>query len=511
MMPQIPPEALPLAVLDQFLEGCQLIGFDWRYIYVNDAVARQGRKSREEILGRTMMEAYPGIENTAMFDVLRRCMDERKPAQMENEFGFPDGSKEWFELRFEPVPQGVFILSLEITDRKRAEKAFLEREERYRQAQKMEAVGQLAGGVAHDFNNILSVIISYNGFVLDQLPPGSPLREDALEVKKAAEKAVALTRQLLAFSRRQVIEPRELVVNDAIRNINKMLGRLIGEHIVLELRLAPDAGTIRMDPGHLDQVLMNLAVNARDAMSGGGRLAIETARVTLDQEYAATRPGVTPGEHVVITVSDTGAGMPKEVQERAFEPFFTTKEKGKGTGLGLSMVYGAVKQNGGDVHLYSEPGKGTVFKLYFPRVKPSGEAQLPRDGTSMNGKGQRILMVEDDEAVRRATVRILENAGYQVVQAAGAEGALTLLQGGEPFDLVLTDVIMPGIGGVELGRRLAKSHPGLPVLYASGYTDDMLSQQGLLGPGANVVSKPFEKETLLEKIAQALSGRGEGK
>jgi signal transduction histidine kinase/CheY-like chemotaxis protein len=385
--------------------------------------------------------------------------------------------------------------------------ALRENEQKLVQAQKMEAVGQLAGGVAHDFNNILSVIGSYTGFVMDELPADSRTRADAMEIKKAADRAAALTRQLLAFSRKQVIEPREIAVNEAIGNMNKMLCRLISEHISLELKLAADAGSILMDQGQLDQILINLSVNARDAMPGGGRLTIETGNATLGEDYVKTRPGMAPGEHVVVTISDTGTGIPREIQHKVFDPFFTTKEKGKGTGLGLAMVYGAMKQNGGDVHLYSEPGRGTVFKLYFPRVASASAPMNAAAAVPLKGSGERILVVEDDEAVRRAAVRILGDAGYSVAQAAAAEAALALIGEGRGFDLILTDVIMPGMGGAELGRRLAASHPHLPVLYASGYTDDMLGTQGVLKPGVNIVVKPFERETLLRKIRESLDAK----
>ena len=501
-------ESLPRNILDSLLEGCQVIGFDWRYLYVNEAAARQGRRPKEELLGRTMMESYPGIEDTSMFSVLRRCMNERAHDRMENEFTFPDGSTGWFELRFEPVPEGVFILSLEITERKQAEEARGRLEAQYLQAQKMEAVGRLAGGVAHDFNNLLSVILTYAGFLLDEVREGDPLRADILEIQRAGEQAASLTRQLLTFSRKQVLQPEVMDLNTVVSGMEEMLRRLIGEDIELVIRLAGDLGIVRADPGQAEQVLMNLVVNCRDAMPEGGSLVIETANVELDETYASQHAAVRPGPYVMLAVTDTGCGMDEATKARIFEPFFTTKGTEQGTGLGLATVYGIVKQSGGHVWVYSEVGRGTTFKIYLPRELAAAEAAARPLRTVTRAAGDAtILLVEDEEAVRRAAQRILEAAGYTVLAAAnGGEALLTCESHRGPVHLLLTDVVLPRMGGKDLAERLSKLRPGLLVLFMSGYTDDAIAHQGVLDPGTHFIPKPLNAADLTRKVREVLDG-----
>jgi CheY-like chemotaxis protein len=371
----------------------------------------------------------------------------------------------------------------------------------------MEAVGRLAGGVAHDFNNMLTVISGYNRMILDELSPLDPLRGNAEEILKAAGRAAALTNQLLAFSRRQIMRPSVLDVNAVIASTEKMLRHLIGEDIQLMLNPARDAGNIRADPVHIEQAVVNLAVNARDAMPAGGRLAIETANVRLDETYARTHPGVQPGEFVMIAVSDTGHGMDAETRRHIFEPFFTTKETGKGTGLGLATVYGMVKQCGGDIWVYSEPGQGTTFKLYFPRVadplddSAAGEADPPQAFS-----GETILVVEDEEAVRELTVRMLERIGYQVLTAAtGAEAVEISRAHPGHIALLLTDVVMPGMSGTRLADTLLAARPGMKVLYLSGYTESTVVHHGVLDPGVDFLPKPFSRDALAKKIREILA------
>ena len=736
------------SAIDTIDEGFQVIGFDWRYLYVNAAVTRHGRRSREELLGRTMMECYPGIEHTDVFRALTRCMTERQPTTIENEFTFPDGRSAWFEVRIEPYPEGISVLSVDITDRKRAEWARAESEHLYRKifdrasvgiyrsslegrilaanpamvrmlgyespdeltahsmrelyarpterdavlgnegngvevewkrrdgspiwvllswhsevdeqgipryfegfvtditagrraqqalresetrfrelaenvrevffvsdpatgraiyvspayeevfgqtrdhaytvpnawteamqpedrtrvlagmkelaggqkesidtfritrpdgsirwirgrasavrdasgkvtrivgiaedvtelqrtqdqlfrAQKMEAIGRLAGGVAHDFNNLLTAIIGHAELVLEDVRAGDPLRQDLEEILKAGQRAAILTRQLLAFSRQQVLEPRVLDPNALVADMDKMLRRLIGEDIELLTVLADRVGAIKGDGGQLEQVIMNLAVNARDAMPAGGKLTIETANAELDEAYAHSHEPVRPGPYVMLAMSDTGSGMSEEVKARIFEPFFTTKEPGKGTGLGLATVYGIVKQSGGYIWVYSEVGKGTTFKVYLPRVEGVPEARPVRPRPVEPARGtETVLLVEDEDMVRALARTALLRYGYQVLEAAnGGEALLQCERGTEAIDLVITDVVMPRMSGRELAARLRRLLPKMKLLYISGYTDHAVVHHGEIEPGAAFLEKPFTPDALARKVRAVL-------
>jgi two-component system cell cycle sensor histidine kinase/response regulator CckA len=408
----------------------------------------------------------------------------------------------------DPVVSAVVVNYHDITERKRALTEIRVLEEQFRQAQKMEAVGRLAGGVAHDFNNLLTVIISYADLLARDLPEGSAARQDLLEIRKAGAQAASLTSQLLAFSRQQVLAPVVLNLNALLADVRKMLQRLLGEDIELSLRLAPQLGNVRADPGQLQQVIMNLAVNSQDAMPTGGQLTIETADVELSEGYVEAHQTVRPGSYTMLVVTDTGTGMDAETRSRAFEPFFTTKEKGHGTGLGLSTVYGIVQQSGGYVWLYSEPGHGTTFKIYLPRVdEPTGQP-LPREMPKTLTGTETILLVEDEAMMRPLVNGILEKRGYRVLVAQNATEALTLArQHDGPIHLLLTDVVMPGNSGPELAARLVASRPETAVLYMSGYTDDATVRHGLLDRGLNYIQKPFTPSALAQKVRQVLSSR----
>ncbi len=374
-------------------------------------------------------------------------------------------------------------------------------------AQKMEAVGRLAGGVAHDFNNMLTVISGYNRMMLDDLPPDDPLRANAEEIQVAADRAAALTNQLLSFSRRQIMRPRVIGVNATIANIEKMLHRLIGEDVDLVLSPSSEAGNINADPTAIEQVVVNLVVNARDAMPSGGKVTIETANATLDSTYARSHLGVHPGEFVMIAVSDTGMGMDAETRSHIFEPFFTTKAKGKGTGLGLATVYGIVKQSGGDIWVYSELGKGTTFKLYFPRVAESSDADAKGEADPARARAnETILVVEDEKAVRELTVKVLRQLGYRILAADSGEQAIEVSKAyPSPIALLLTDVVMPGMSGKQLAEVLLPTRPGMRVLYLSGYTENTVVHHGVLEPGVDFLPKPFSREALAKKIREVLA------
>lgn len=492
-----PEELAP--VLDALREGLQVIDRQWRYAYVNDAAAAHGRRTRDELIGRTMMECYPGIDQTAMFARLRLAMEQHEFSSFENEFTYPDGSSGVFALRIEPYDKGVIILSIDMTAERRTE-------HQLRHAQKMEAVGRLAGSVAHDFNNMLSVILSYSELVLADLRPVDPIRSDIEEIRRAGEKAAALTTQLLAFSRQQVIAPRPVVLSEHVQATLAILRRLLGADVELITDLARAVPPVLIDPGQFDQVLMNLALNARDAMPDGGKLTIETRAVTLGDDYVATHFNVAPGPYVLLAVSDTGIGMDTQMQTRVFDPFFTTKDPGRGTGLGLATVLGIVQQHGGSIWLYSEPGVGSTFKVYLPVFGATDEApeELLPPPTTLHG-AETILLVEDLAEVRQVAVQILRRYGYNVLEAANAgEALLTCERHPRAIDLLVTDVVMPQMGGRELAERLQRLRPQLKVLYMSGYTDNAIVRHGILESGNAYLQKPILPESLARAVREVL-------
>jgi signal transduction histidine kinase len=390
--------------------------------------------------------------------------------------------------------------------RKAAETALRQSEEQLRQVQKIEAMGRLAAGVAHDFNNILTVITGHSELLSRQLDADDPRRKNAEQIEKAAYRAAGLTRQLLIFSRKQVIEPRVLDLNAVILDIKKMLRRLIGENIEFCTLLDPAAGHIKADPGQIEQVIMNLAVNARDAMPTGGKLTVTTANTTLDKNHLKNFPDMGAGDYVMLAIADTGTGMSEEVKAHLFEPFFTTKPPGTGTGLGLATCFGIVKQNTGHINVHSELGSGTTFKIYFPQVQSALESPRVRiTPTEVAGGNETVLLVEDEPVVRELAVATLREKGYTVVEAGNGEEGLRLAQQHDgKIDLVLTDVVMPVMGGKEMADALRTSHPDTKVLFTSGYTEDALGHHGVLRPGILFLPKPYLTATLARKVREVL-------
>jgi PAS domain S-box-containing protein len=384
-----------------------------------------------------------------------------------------------------------------------------ELETQLRQAQRLEVVGQLAGGIAHDFNNLLTAIRGYSELVRRNLGPKDRNRADLDQVVLASDRAVELTRQLLAFSRRQVLQPRIVDPGELVAGVAPMLRRLLGEHIELVTYAAPDLGRVKVDPSQFEQIIVNLAVNARDAMPEGGKLRIETANIELGIGYVASHPGVTPGAYVALIVSDNGSGMSEAVKTHIFEPFFTTKEPGKGTGMGLATVYGIAQQSGGSIYLYSEPGYGTSFKIYLPRVDDvAGAAASPVPMAVTPTGSETILLVEDEEAVRAYAARILSEQGYIVLEAPGGAAALALVAAHPgPIDLLVTDVVMPGLQGHQLGKQLRDIRPGLRVLYVSGFTESSVVDQGVVGEGIAFLPKPYTVDALGRAVRLALDNR----
>jgi two-component system cell cycle sensor histidine kinase/response regulator CckA len=487
------------------------------YISCNENYALDLGISPNQIKGMTDYDFHPKelAEKYRIDD--KRVMEEGSPADIEEQY-IQDGKEAWIHTVKTPVRDergntiGILGIFWDITSQKQAEEALRRSEEQLRQAVKMEAVGRLAGGVAHDFNNILTAITGYGELLLMNLDSKDSVRQDVQDILVAAERAASLTRQLLAFSRKQVLQPQRLDLNRVVGHMDKMLRRIIGEDIDLVTVLGPELGTVTADPGQIEQVVMNLAVNARDAMPQGGKLTIETADVDLDEAYAQQHLEVQPGPYVMLAVSDTGVGLDQEAQARIFEPFFTTKEMGKGTGLGLSTVYGIVKQSGGLIWVYSEPGKGTTFKIYLPRLEGPGDAaglyQVP--GTCEWGS-ETILLVEDEDLVRQVARRILARHGYSVLEAASGDNALVVSrEHAGPIHLMLTDVVMPGMGVQEIMENLKSQRPEMKVLFMSGHTENAIVHHGVLNPGTAFIQKPFKHDFLAHKVREVLDNPAPG-
>ncbi len=501
-------------ILENIEDGYFEVDIAGNFTFFNDSLCRMLGYSKEEMVGMNDRK-YTDQENAKkLYQAFNKVY---RTGEAIKGFGWEvvakDGTRLFGEVSVSLIkdskghPAGFRGIARDITERKRAEEEKATLQEELRQSQKMEAIGGLAGGIAHDFNNLLTVISGNCQLSLLELKEGDPLRGNVEEIKAAADRASSLTRQLLAFSRRQVLNMRVLDLNTIIRDLEKMLRRVIGEDIELVTCFADDLGMIKMDPGWIEQVIMNLAVNARDAMPGGGKLIIETANADLDDSYTHSHVTVKPGRYINLCVNDTGAGMPPEVKEHLFEPFFTTKDKGKGTGLGLSTVYGIIKQSGGDIWVNSEPGLGTTFNIHLPRVDE------PVDNTRMRvtreeiprGGGETILLVEDEEDVRRLAVRILQRQGYTVLEASCGKDALVLCKEHQgPIHLILTDVVMPGMSGRQLADQLIPLHPNLKVVYMSGYTDNAVIHHGVLEEGVNYIQKPFTIDGLMKRMREVL-------
>jgi len=503
-------EKMLAAILESAGQAILSVDNTGKIVLVNHRAADMFRYSREELLGAGIELLVPDGRREAHHRARAGYFSQPRVREMGSGLELSGRRKDGSEfpvevsLSYIQTDDGSFGIAFvsDISQRKKLEEQLMH-------SQKMEAVGRLAGGVAHDFNNMLTVISGYSRMVLDELPPDHSVREYAEETLRAAERAGALTSQLLAFGRRQIMRPRVVNINDVVSQTEKMLRRLIGEDIELVLRLAPEAGNLKVDPGPVEQAIVNLAVNSRDAMPTGGRILIETANVRLDETYTRTHLGVQPGEFVMIAVSDTGHGMDAETRQHIFEPFFTTKEKGKNSGLGLATVYGMVKQTGGDIWVYSEPGKGTTFKLYFPRVPEAATTPGGDEAGQLHLQaGETILVVEDEKAVRDLTVKMLQRLGYHILAAAGGEEALEISRTfSGPIAMLVTDVVMPHMSGLQVAEALAPTRPAMKVLFLSGYTANAVVHHGVLDSDVDYLAKPFSREDLGRKVREIMERR----
>ncbi len=447
-------------------------------------------------------------------NALKRAVETGEPYDCDHRIVLPDRTERVMhgrgEVSFDDDGKAIKILGTaqDITQLRRNEEALRRSEEQLRQSQKMEAVGRLAGGVAHDFNNLLTVITGYCALLLRRLAPTDPLRSNGEQIQRAAERAASLTRQLLAFSRKQVLQPRTLDLAEVVVGMEKMLHRLIGEDIQLRTICDPNVGKVEADPGQIEQVILNMAVNARDAMPQGGKLTIRISNVVFDQKTVIRNRGLEAGSYVMMAISDTGVGMTPEVKTHLFEPFFTTKGVGKGTGLGLATSYGIISQSGGDIRVYSEQGTGTTFKIYLPRVEKNIMKVVDASDTdALPGGDERILIVEDDEAVRALASTVMSQCGYNVELATDGQEALKMIESGLKFDMIITDVIMPNMSGRELYDRVRASLGDTKVLIISGYTDDALANRGVLEQGFKFLEKPFSPISLANKVREVLEDR----
>jgi len=477
---------------------------DYRFLAVNPAFERMVGLGADEVVGRTALDVLPGIEPNRI-EAYGRVAQTGEPFSFEDHSA--DLSRQYAVTAFRPAPGQFATIVRDITARKQAEAQREGLQAQLTQAQKMESVGRLAGGVAHDFNNMLGAILGHAELALRRAGPSDPLYTRLTEIRNAAQRSAALTRQLLAFARKQTVIPQALDLNKTVESMLRMLRRLIGEDIELSWKPADDLWPVWMDPVQVDQILANLCVNARDAIAGAGSIGILTRNVVLDGDYCARHSGTLPGDRVLLAVSDSGCGMDAETLSHLFEPFFTTKDIGKGTGLGLSTVYGAVTQNNGYVDVRSEPGQGTTFSLYFPRHTLGGDTHPQERQPPDAARGsETILLVEDEPTLLLLTKSILSELGYSALAADTPRKAMEIArEHSGRIDLLITDVVMPGMNGRELANNLLTVRPDIRCLYMSGYTGDAIARHGILNPGMHFVQKPFSVADLAQKIRQALS------
>lgn len=489
-----------------------VIDHDGRRLYASPGYSKIFGYSGDELLGTPMDDQIHPDDRETILAVRLEAFEKGTAPRQEYRFRRKDGEWRMLESNASPVRnhlgeiEKIVVVSRDVTERKLAEQMLRQRDDQLRQAQKMEAVGRLSGGIAHDFNNLLGVIIGYSESLEQQLPAEDPLRKYAEQIRKAGERAAGLTHQLLAFSRQQVLQPKILDLNEVVIDMGKMLRRLIGAHIELTTRLDSQLGRVKADQSQIEQVVLNLAVNARDAMPEGGSLQIETSNIHVDEMLARGLPFLRPGPHILLTVSDTGAGMDIATQRHIFEPFFTTKAPGKGTGLGLATVYGVVKQSGGVVGVDSKPGKGSTFKIFLPQAEDSQVAPAADPVREEVSKGDdTILLVEDEEALRNLAAKILNGNGYTVLAAGDGVEALELARSHSgPIHLLLTDVAMPRMGGAALSLQMAELRPGIRILFMTGNAAGGPASHGALPANAETLLKPFSLETLIARVRQAL-------
>jgi two-component system, cell cycle sensor histidine kinase and response regulator CckA len=493
------------AILDRIPDMIFIKDEQHRWILVNEKCCEITGVLREDLLGKSDHDYFPKEEADLFWKMDEEVLNTGKENFSEEKITNATTRATIYLDTKKTLYQGThgekFIVGIgrDVTEQKSIQKQFF-------QSQRLEVVARMSGGIAHDFNNLMTTVIGNAELILMGTPEDDSIREYVGDIKKAGESATSLTRQLLAFSRRQILQPVVLNINEVVSDVDRMLRRLIGEDIEVETVLVSDLNYVEADPGQLEQVIMNLAVNARDAMPEGGKLTIETANVEFENEYSRTHVAVTPGSYVMLAISDTGIGMTREVQSQVFEPFFTTKEKGKGTGLGLSTVYGIVKQSNGNIWVYSELGKGTTFKIYLPRTEKGehGPAQRKIEPASLGGS-EAILVVEDEEALRKMVGNALEGYGYAVLDAPNGQEAIRICQEYDgTIHLMLTDVVMPGMGGRELADRLKGTRPDLKVLFMSGYTENAIAHRGILDNGIDFLQKPFTPAHLAGKVRQVL-------
>jgi len=501
-------EELFRLITENAMDMIAVVDPEWRRLYNSPAYARILGFTDEELAGKLYFDHVHPDDRYSAEQAIKASTGNVQVRTIQYRMKHKDESWRVIEsgasaiMNTQGTVERYVIVNRDVSEQRQLE-------EKFRQAQKMEAVGRLSGGVAHDFNNLLGVIIGYAEFLQESLEAENTLRGSVDEILKAGKRAASLTRQLLAFSRQQVLDPKVIDLNAVVSDMDKMLRRLIGEDIDLSTVLGADLGRIKADQGQLEQVLMNLVVNARDAMPQGGKLLIHTENMIMDQAFIRRYPyPVQPGPYVCLTVSDTGIGMDAETKARAFEPFFTTKEKGKGTGLGLSMVYGVVKQSGGYIDIESSPGVGTTFKIYLPRVEEAAKTEHSSKPAASFTGNETILVAEDEASLRSLTRATLEQCGYRVLEAKDGVEALEVSDGHEgAIDLLLTDMVMPGMGGRALAQELTRRRPEIRVAYMSGYTGQSVGSQGPVDPGSVFLMKPFTRELLTRKIREALDRR----